>query len=102
MFYVLTHQSFGFVGRPCVHACKNGRNFGKLCNIYVKYWVRIVGWSAVGIDGSNMVWRVRERGRDLCMFHVGVLLEDEGLIEVTIVSMSDCIDHFYVSIAASA
>ena len=30
------------------------------------------------------------------MFHVGVLLEDDGLIEVTNVSMSGCIDHFYV------
>ena len=30
------------------------------------------------------------------MFHVGVLLEDDGLIEVTHVSMSGCIDHFYV------
>ena len=64
--------------------------------------MRIVGWSAVGIDGSNIVWRVRERGRDLCMFHVGVLLEDEGLIEVTNVYMSDCIGDFYVSISAPA
>ena len=45
---------------------------------------------------SNIVWRVRERGRDLCMFHVGILLDDDGLIEVTNVSMSGCIDHFYV------
>ena len=36
------------------------------------------------------------------MFHVGVLLEDEGLIEVTNVYMSDCIGDFYVSISAPA
>ena len=39
---------------------------------------RSIECSAVGIDGSNIVWRARERGRDLCMFHLASLLVERG------------------------